>query len=110
MEWRNSRESGKGFDRLEEYRTDTDNFKKNSRASTLLFTSVIGMSTKEITLNDFEIICVLGKGSFGKVILSKFKENGEYYAIKAIRKDVLIESDQVEATKNERDILVNVKH
>ena len=34
------------------------------------------------------------------------KETGEYFAIKSIRKDVLIETDQIESTKLERDILL----
>jgi serine/threonine protein kinase len=62
-----------------------------------------------INLDDFEIMSVLGKGTFGKVYLTKLKgdqDKSKLYAIKAIRKDVLIETDQVESTKLERDILL----
>jgi hypothetical protein len=34
------------------------------------------------------------------------KETEKLYAIKAIRKDILIETDQIESTKLERDILL----
>lgn len=54
---------------------------------------MVGIKAKALTLDDFEIVSVLGKGAFGKVYLSKFKENHEFYAIKAIWKDVLIETD-----------------
>jgi len=46
---------------------------------------------KDIKLEDFELITVLGRGTFGKVYLAKFE--GRLWAIKAIRKDVLIDTD-----------------
>lgn len=61
---------------------------------------------KDITLDDFEIKYVLGKGTFGKVFLTQLKKNGKLYAIKSIRKDVLLETDQIESTKLEWDILL----
>jgi len=61
--------------------------------STLMFSSVVGLKSKVISLDDFEILSVLGKGTFGKVYLTKSKDTGELYAIKAIRKDILIETD-----------------
>jgi serum/glucocorticoid-regulated kinase 2 len=61
---------------------------------------------KEMTLESFQIKYVLGKGTFGKVYLTELTETGELYAIKSIRKDVLIETDQIESTKLERDILL----
>ena len=62
-------------------------------------------------LEDFKIIKVLDKGSFGKVFLVENKFNGKYYAMKRIRKDVLIEKNkQIENTKNEKQILLNLEH
>ena len=43
------------------------------------------------TLADFKMLVVLGKGTFGKVFLSEFNKNKKLYAIKVIRKDILIE-------------------
>jgi len=40
-----------------------------------------------VTLEDFKLLQVLGRGAFGKVYRSELKQNGERYAIKAIRKD-----------------------
>ncbi len=60
------------------------------------------------TLDDFKIIHVLGKGSFGKVFLVQRKQTGKYYAMKVLRKDVLIDTDQIENTKIEKEILKRV--
>lgn len=49
------------------------------------------VGNKEPSLADFKMIIVLGKGTFGKVFLSEFSFNKQLYAIKVIRKDVLIE-------------------
>jgi len=38
---------------------------------------------------------LLGRGSFGKVYLAELAKMNKTYAIKAIRKDVLIEYNQV---------------
>jgi len=61
--------------------------------------------SKEPTLADFKMIIVLGKGTFGKVFLSEFSFNKQLYAIKVIRKDVLIEYNQIKNTKLEKDIM-----
>lgn len=52
-----------------------------------------GAETKAaaITLADFKMLVVLGKGTFGKVFLAEFSKNKKLYAVKVIRKDILIE-------------------
>mmetsp|Transcript_34096 Transcript_34096/g.33643 ORF Transcript_34096/g.33643 Transcript_34096/m.33643 type:complete len:271 (+) Transcript_34096:115-927(+) len=84
---------------------DFDVEELREKSSSLLFSSLKEEST--VTLDDFEIISILGKGAFGKVYLTKMKETGKLYAIKTIRKDVVIETDQIEAVNLERDILFN---
>ena len=49
---------------------------------------------------------VIGRGSFGKVFLVQKKNTGEVYAMKSLRKDVILEYDQVESTRLEKDILL----
>ena len=48
--------------------------------------------------------------SFGKVLLVEKKSSRKLYAMKCIRKDILIKNDQIENTLLEKDILVKVKH
>lgn len=42
------------------------------------------------TLEDFDVIKCIGRGTFGKVFLVKCKSNDKLYAMKVIRKDIVI--------------------
>lgn len=57
--------------------------------------SVLVATRKEsnVKLEDFKLVIVLGRGTFGKVYLAELKTNSQLYAIKSIRKDVLLEFD-----------------
>lgn len=41
-------------------------------------------------MNEFEYLKLLGKGTFGKVILVKEKATGRYYAMKILKKEVIV--------------------
>ena len=45
----------------------------------------------DIKYEDFKLLMLLGRGTFGKVFLAELVKQKKLYAIKAIRKDVLIE-------------------
>ena len=53
---------------------------------------------------------MLGRGSFGKVFLVKHEESDEVFAMKALRKDRILEKRLVESTILEKDILVKIDH
>eukprot|EP00732_Lithocolla_globosa_P002357 Lithocolla_globosa_v1_NODE_1527_length_2512_cov_118.657306.p1 type:complete len:781 gc:universal NODE_1527_length_2512_cov_118.657306:2400-58(-) len=55
-------------------------------------------------LDDFHLIRVLGKGNFGKVMLVEEKRTGLTYAIKVLKKDFIIENDEVESVKAEKRV------
>ena len=60
---------------------------------------------KHVSLEDFQIMKVIGRGSFGKVCLVQYKKTKELYAMKSLKKDVLLDQDQVESTIVEKKIL-----
>ncbi|KAH0792239.1 AGC family protein kinase [Histomonas meleagridis] len=62
------------------------------------------------TLDDFEVLKVLGRGTYGKVQLVKYKKNGQLYAMKSMSKKVLEDSDQIDQIITERGILVRTRH
>jgi serum/glucocorticoid-regulated kinase 2 len=95
-----------------------------------------------VTIDDFRILKVVGRGAFGKVMLCEkksddtlynqaglsndgktaksSKKNGgqrssllpprQYYAMKSLRKTLIIEKGQVEHTQTEKEVLQNVFH
>ena len=56
--------------------------------------SLISRDNQILTIQDFEIVNVLGQGAFGQVVLVKKKDNGELFAMKILRKyDCILEED-----------------
>uniref|UniRef100_A0A4W2EBH0 non-specific serine/threonine protein kinase n=2 Tax=Boreoeutheria TaxID=1437010 RepID=A0A4W2EBH0_BOBOX len=65
---------------------------------------------KRKTMNDFDYLKLLGKGTFGKVILVREKASGKYYAMKILKKEVIIAKDEVAHTLTESRVLKNTRH
>ncbi|ELU05137.1 hypothetical protein CAPTEDRAFT_20457 [Capitella teleta] len=57
-----------------------------------------------MSLDQFRTIAVLGRGHFGKVLLTEHKRSGEYYAIKALKKGDIISRDEVDSLMSEKRI------
>ncbi|XP_055688847.1 serine/threonine-protein kinase N isoform X11 [Lutzomyia longipalpis] len=60
--------------------------------------------TQGLSMDSFKLLSVLGRGHFGKVILSQYRNTGEYFAIKALKKGDIISRDEVESLLSEKRI------
>ncbi|XP_055707636.1 serine/threonine-protein kinase N isoform X3 [Phlebotomus papatasi] len=60
--------------------------------------------TAGLNIDSFKLLSVLGRGHFGKVILSQYRNTGEYFAIKALKKGDIISRDEVESLLSEKRI------
>ena len=69
-----------------------------------------------LSIDDFKLCEIaggkkfLGQGAFGKVFLAQNKSEGKYYAIKDIRKSMLIDHDIIEMTQLESRIMFDNDH
>ncbi|KAF9538430.1 hypothetical protein EC957_006755 [Mortierella hygrophila] len=64
------------------------------------------IESRHLSTSDFDILRVLGVGSFGKVYQVRKKDTGRIYAMKVLVKKQVIEQKQVEHTIAERNVLV----
>ena len=63
-----------------------------------------------MTINDFTTLKVIGKGSYGKVLLVEKKDDKKIYAMKILKKKAMIKRNQVAHIKTERKIMELVDH
>jgi len=64
----------------------------------------------KVSLEDFDLLKVLGKGGFGKVMLVRKKGTTDIYAMKVLKKEAVIRRNQVAHTKTETHILKQIRH
>ena len=64
----------------------------------------------DATLDQFELLRLIGRGAFGKVFLIQNLVNKKLYAMKCIRNDLILEAGQLENTRMEKEILQKVSH
>uniref|UniRef100_A0A672P9S5 protein kinase C n=1 Tax=Sinocyclocheilus grahami TaxID=75366 RepID=A0A672P9S5_SINGR len=74
----------------------------------LLLTSPHLNKKTALSLLDFRLIAVLGRGHFGKVLLTEYKKSGSMYAIKALKKGDIVARDEVESLMCEKRIFETV--
>ena len=62
----------------------------------------------KLSYSDFEPLKLLGRGSFGEVLLVRLKANKKLYAMKVLDKNELKRRKQQIHTKTERDLMVKI--
>ncbi|KTW27139.1 protein kinase C-like protein [Pneumocystis jirovecii RU7] len=100
----------------ESYSSDssTDNYQLsgnvyvNKPASYLssMKTKITSFDIKKVGLDDFNFLAVLGKGNFGKVMLAETKSTKQLYAIKVLKKESIIENEEIGSTASEKRIFL----
>nr|XP_061785753.1 serine/threonine-protein kinase Sgk1 isoform X1 [Nerophis lumbriciformis] len=60
---------------------------------------------------DFHFLKVIGKGSFGKVLLARHRADDQFYAVKVLQKKAILKKKEEKHIMSERNVLLkNVKH
>jgi serine/threonine protein kinase len=54
--------------------------------------------TSSIKIDDFHLKAVIGRGSFGKVYCATKKDDNKTYAIKTLKKEMILQRDQMQNT------------
>jgi len=67
-------------------------------------------SQKKVGLADFDLLTVIGKGAFGKVLQVRRKKDGKLFAMKVLNKKNILESNELEHTRTEKNVLQKVVH
>ncbi|KAK7677768.1 Serine/threonine protein kinase, AGC [Cerrena zonata] len=65
---------------------------------------------QSLTIDEFELITVIGKGSFGKVMQVRKRDTSRIYALKTIRKQHIVERGEITHTLAERLVLARVNN
>jgi len=71
---------------------------------------VHGRGGEKVSVNDFDLLTLVGKGSFGKVMQVRKKDTGKIYAMKVLDKKHILEHNEVEHTLSEKNILQKLHH
>eukprot|EP01059_Diplonema_ambulator_P032805 TRINITY_DN6612_c0_g1_i2.p1 TRINITY_DN6612_c0_g1~~TRINITY_DN6612_c0_g1_i2.p1 ORF type:complete len:776 (+),score=174.38 TRINITY_DN6612_c0_g1_i2:206-2329(+) len=68
------------------------------------------LSASSYRPSDFDFLCVLGKGSFGRVCKVREHSMGTIYACKVLQKAALIKESQIKNVTREKSLLLNIRH
>jgi serine/threonine protein kinase len=107
----NKRKSKKQFSEADaaHYVNSRFTMRKNSHLKTKKSNNP-SFQTKKPKKDDFEALKVLGRGTFGKVVLVRRMKNNKLYAMKILDKNVVRVQQQVLHTRTEREILEKIDH
>ena len=94
-------------EKINEKDLEKDKIEKTRKVGTIFSNH---KTIKNVGVDDFKLIKVIGRGSYGKVCLVQFKQTNDLYAMKSLKKNVLLDEDQVESALLEKRILQSLNH
>lgn len=68
----------------------------------------LGCEKKTLSPSDFEFLTVVGKGSFGKVMLARYHEDNKVYAVKVLNKKLIVRRNETAHVLSERSVLIKM--
>ena len=68
------------------------------------FADIVPEKKTSISLDKFDIITVIGRGNFSKVLMAELKRDKQLYAIKVIKKQVVLEDEDIEWLQTEKNV------
>ncbi|CAG7886441.1 unnamed protein product [Brassica rapa] len=71
-------------------------------------TEFMRLKRNKISVDDFELLTIIGRGAFGEVRLCREKKSGNIYAMKKLKKSEMVMKGQVEHVRAERNLLAEV--
>ncbi|XP_051114054.1 uncharacterized protein LOC127239779 [Andrographis paniculata] len=71
-------------------------------------TEYMRLKRHKISVDDFELLIIIGRGAFGEVRLCREKITGDIYAMKKLKKSEMLSRGQVEHVRAERNLLAEV--
>nr|XP_046255792.1 serine/threonine-protein kinase Sgk2b [Scatophagus argus] len=68
--------------------------------------SPVDTETSQLKPSDFDYLKLIGKGSFGKVLLARHRKHGGYYAVKVLQKHMIVKRKEQRHVMVERSVLL----
>ncbi|XP_070767367.1 serine/threonine-protein kinase Sgk2b [Enoplosus armatus] len=68
--------------------------------------SSMNTQTSQMKPSDFDYLKVIGKGSFGKVLLARHRKHGGFYAVKVLQKQMIVKRKEQRHVMVERSVLL----
>lgn len=84
-------------------------YEKNLDEETKLTDLAVPRKKEKVTLDDFLLLSVIGKGSYAKVALVRKKDTKKVLALKILKKSLVDKKNQKAKLSNERQVMVT-KH
>ncbi|KAJ3452389.1 non-specific serine/threonine protein kinase [Anaeramoeba flamelloides] len=64
----------------------------------------------KVSRDDFNLLAIIGRGTYGKVYMVKKKDTSEMFAMKILQKDMLTKNQQISQRMSERNVLMRFRH